>query len=212
MRAVHLAIGRGEERNFRAQLLEIEQVRFETVVEIGGVVGDLVHEIDQLRFERRALVEQILGELRKFRRGVIARMFDDAFAHFEGEIQAGKIEIALLELLDDAQRVQIVIEALAVLAHALVELLFAGVAEGRMADVVDQRQRLGKIRIQTQRAGNGASDLRDFQSVRQAIAKMIGKAGGENLRLRFQPAESARMDDAVAVARVVVAVGMRGSG
>ncbi len=43
--------------------------------------------------------QQIFGELGKFRRGIIARMFDDAFADFEGEIQAVEIEIALLELL-----------------------------------------------------------------------------------------------------------------
>ena len=39
---------------------------------------------------------------------------------------------------------------------------------------------------------------------------MIGEARGENLRLCFQPAESAGMDDAVAVARIVIAIGMRG--
>ena len=60
----------------------------EAVVEVGGVVGDFVHEINQLRFERRALVQQIFGEMWKFRRGIIARMFDDAFANLEGEIQA----------------------------------------------------------------------------------------------------------------------------
>ena len=55
---------------------------------------------------------------------------------------------------------------------------------------------------------HGPRDLRDFQRMRQPVAKMIGEAHGEDLRLRFQPAESARMDHAVAVARVVVAVGM----
>ena len=75
-------------------------------------------------------------------------MLDDSFAHFEGQVQAGKIEIALLELLDDPQRVQIVIEALAILAHARIELPFPGVAERRMADVVNERQRLGKIGVE----------------------------------------------------------------
>ena len=81
--AVHVLIGCVEEGNFGAQKIEIDQVGFETVVEVRGVVGDFVHEIDQLRFQRRALVEQIFGELRKFSGGVIARMFDDAFANFE---------------------------------------------------------------------------------------------------------------------------------
>ena len=44
-----------------ANLVKCEQVGFVAIVEIGGVVGDFVGEIDQLRFERRTLVEQVLG-------------------------------------------------------------------------------------------------------------------------------------------------------
>ena len=69
MAAVHFRISRIENRHFGAQLLEIEQARLEAVVEVGRVVGDLVHQVDQLRFERRAFVEQIFGQLRKFGRG-----------------------------------------------------------------------------------------------------------------------------------------------
>lgn len=38
---------------------------------------------------------------------------------------------------------------------------------------------------------------------------MIGKAGGEDLRFIFKAAESAGVDDAVAIALEFVAVGMR---
>ncbi len=181
---------------------------FVAVVEVGGVVGDFIDQVDELGFERRALVEQIFGELGMIRGGVVARMFDDSFADFEGEIQAGKIQVALLEMFDDVQRVQIVIEALAVFAHAQVELLFSGVAEGRMADVVNEREGFGEVGVQAEGAGDGAGDLRDFEGVSEAVAKMVGEAGGEDLRLRFEPAEGARMDDAVAVARVVIAIRM----
>jgi hypothetical protein len=34
---------------------------------------------------------------------------DDAFANFEGKIQAGEFEIAMFELLDDAKGVKVVI-------------------------------------------------------------------------------------------------------
>ena len=44
----------------------------------------------------------------------------------------------------------------------------------------------------------------------QPIAKMIGEAGAENLRFCFEPPERARVDDAVAVARIFAAVGVRG--
>ena len=48
MRAVHFAIGRFEDRHFLAQLLEIEQARFETVVEIGCGKGDFLARMAEL--------------------------------------------------------------------------------------------------------------------------------------------------------------------
>ena len=111
-------------------------------------------------------------------------------------------------MFDDAQRVEIVVEAVAVLAHGGVERFFAGVAERRMADVVDQRQRFGEIDVEAERSGNGAGDLRDFEGVGEAVAEMIGIARGEDLRFGFEAAESARMDDAVAVTREIVPIGM----
>ena len=59
--------------------------------------------------------------------------------HRAGEIQAAEGGVALLEILDDAQRVQVVIEKGAAGAHGGVERFLAGVAEGRMAEVMDER-------------------------------------------------------------------------
>jgi len=84
-----------------------------------------------------------------------------------------------------------VIEALAEFAEAQVELLFSGVAEGRMADVVDERERFGEIGVEAESGGDGAGDLRDFEGVSEAVAKMVGEAGGEDLRFRFEAAEGA---------------------
>ena len=53
-----------EDRNAVADLIEREQVSFESVIEVGGVVGDFVGQVDELGFQRRALVEQIFGEIR----------------------------------------------------------------------------------------------------------------------------------------------------
>ena len=93
-------------------------------------------------------------------------MFDDAFADFEGEIESLEIEIALFEFFDNAKRVQVVIEVAAVQAHQFVQLALPGMAERRMANVVDQRQRFGKLRIQAQSISNRPRNLRDFQRVR----------------------------------------------
>ena len=86
----------------------------------------------------------------------------------------GKSKIALLELLDDPQRVQIVIKVVAVLAHAQIQLLFSRMPKRRMPDVMNQRKRLGKVGVKPQRVGNGARDLRHFECVRQPVAKMVG--------------------------------------
>ena len=45
--------------------------------------------------------------------------------------------------------------------------------------------------------------------MRQTIAEVIGKTAGENLRLIFQTAKGARVDDTIAVTLEVIAIGMR---
>ncbi len=60
------------------------------------------------------------------------------------------------------------------------------------------------------RGGHGAGDLSDFDGMGQAVAEMVAKAGREDLGFGFQAAESAGMDDAVAVALEGVAVRMGG--
>src|SRR3984893_10539401 len=208
MSRVHLSVRSREDRHFLAQPVEIEELRFARVIEVGGVVGDFVHAVDQLRLEWRTQVEEILRELGKFFGGVFARMLDDAFADLEGQIEPGKLQVALFELFDDAQRVKIVIENSAVWPYQLVQFAFPGMAKGRMADTVNQGQGLNKLSVQPQRGRDGARYLRDFQSVRQTIPEMIGETCREHLGLGFQPAERARMDDAVTVARVIAAIRM----
>ncbi len=106
---------------------------------------------------------------------------------------------------------KVVVEAEAVAAERAVERLFAGMAKGRMPDVVRQRQRLGQLRIQSQRLGHGARNLRHFKGVREAAAKVVGKSlggqAGKNLRLAGQAAKGARMQNPRGVARKRSAVG-----
>ena len=135
-------------------------------------------------------------------------MLDDALAHFERQIQPGKTRVALLEILDDAQRVQVVVEALAESPHFAVERLFARVREWRMPDIVRQRQRFREVFVELQDVGHGARHLRHFNGVRQPVAEVVGKARRENLRLGFQTPESARMNYAVAIALKTISVRM----
>ncbi len=117
------------------------------------------------------------------RRIVIARMLDDAFAHAQREIQSGESNVALLEDGDDAQRVQIMVEAQAMSAHRFVQRVLPGVTERRMADVVHQCERFRQVSIQPERSGNRPGKLRHLDGVRKTAAVVIRVAVGENLRL-----------------------------
>ena len=121
-------------------------------------------------------MEQVFSQFGVFGFAVIVRVLDDALANLERQIQAREIGIPQLQIFHGAQRLQVVIEELAVAAHQEVQRALAGVSKRRMADVVDQSQRLDQIDIQVERRGNGARDLRHFHGVRQASTEMVGVA------------------------------------
>jgi hypothetical protein len=112
-------------------------------------------------------------------------------------------------MLDDAQGVQVVIKTGSALTHERVKAAFARMAKWRMANIVNQRERLSEIRIQTKRLRHGTRYLGDLEGVRQAIAKVIRISGGEDLRFRFEAAKGARMNDAIAVAGIFPAIWVR---
>jgi hypothetical protein len=89
-------------------------------------------------------------------------MFHYAFADLEGEVQSGEGEVALLKLLDNMQRVKIVIEASAVRTHERVKPMFAGVAEWRMANIVNHREPFNDIGLQMKRHRHRARDFQHF--------------------------------------------------
>ena len=111
-----LAVAAAEDVDVVADVADLEQAGLDSVVEVRREVGDLVGEIDDLGLERRALVEKIGSQFGMLRRGVVARVLDDALADAEGEIEAAMGGVALLEVLDDAEGVEVVVEAAAVAA------------------------------------------------------------------------------------------------
>src|SRR5271163_1357556 len=116
--------------------------------------------------------------------------------------------VPLLEVLDNAQGMKIVVKAEAVLAHGGVESAFPRVSKRRMPDVVDQREGLGQVLIQAKRTRNRAGDRRDLESVRQAATEMVGIAVGKNLRLASHASEGTGMGHASAIALEGTAIGM----
>ena len=64
-----------------------------------------------------------------------------------GQVQAAEGGVAVLEPVDDAQALAVVVEAAVAFSSASSTLL-AGVAEGRVAEVVREHDRLGEILVQ----------------------------------------------------------------
>jgi hypothetical protein len=79
-----------------------------------------------------------------------------------------------------------------------------------MAEVVHERERLREINVQIKRSRDGTRDLGHLNRVGEPVPEMIGIAAGENLGFVFESPEGAGVDDAVAVALIIVAIRMRG--
>src|SRR5213079_1637426 len=123
---------------------------------------------------------------------------EDAVAHLPGQVEAAALA---LEMLDRAQRVLVMAEAAgAALAEQLVEGLLARVAEGRVAEVVAEADRLDEVLVQSQRARHSAGDPGRLERVRQPGAEVVALGVDEHLRLVTQAAEGLRVDHPVAVA------------
>ena len=193
-----------EECHPLAHLRHLKPPGVQRIVQIRGQVGNLVHQIDQLRFQRRKFAQKIFGQFGMRVGRVIARVFHDAFAHGERQIQPAKGRIALFEPRHDAQRMQIVVKAQSMCAQALVQRALAGMAKGRMPDVVRQAQRFGQLRIQPQRTGRGARNLRHLQRVGEPAARVVSRQlprqAAEDLCLTRQAAKGSRMQNPCRVA------------
>ena len=147
------------------EIVEREQFGAQPVVDVVGVVGDVVgdrgrlrlgpgvapqHEIGSGRFERQRRRQSALSVAADRALAAIgerAVVLDQAFEGFPREIEPVELRVAPLDQGDDAQGLGVVVEA-AVVVEALVERALAGVAERRMAEVVRERQRLRQILVE----------------------------------------------------------------
>src|SRR5690606_34587010 len=109
--------------------------------------------------------------------GVAARtVFEDALARFKGQVQAIERGVSLLEFIYHAQALQVVLETPAIGSAAIraqrlqgrVQRVLARVSERCVPEVVRQRHRLDQVFVETQRSGNAAAELGDFQRVGEA--------------------------------------------
>ena len=107
--------------------------------------------------------------------------------------------VTLLKMLDDSQRVDVMVEAPPMTLEAAVQCALAGMPKWRVADVVNQRKCLRQVFVQAKRGGGPTCDLRDLNRVSKATAKVIGGTTGKDLGLAREPPEGAGLHDALPV-------------
>ncbi len=158
-----------------------DHARPNRVVEVVVQVGDPVGEPHAHRLERRRC---------RLRPGVV----HDPVADLPGEVQPAA---AVLEHLDDAEGLLGVLEPA---AERLRQDTLADVAERRVAEVVAERDRLGQVLVQPERASERPGDLSDLERVRETHPVVVADRREEDLRLVLEPSERLAVNDAVTVA------------
>jgi hypothetical protein len=197
-----------------AQVFEVEQTGAQPVVDVMGVIGDIVGERralrlgrgEQLKLKRKNCVEFIDFEwnisiivMSRMRSAQRAIMFDQPFQRLVAQVEPVPAGVAPLQLCDDAQGVGVVVEA-AEGRHTGVQDFLASMTETGMAEVMGERRRLGEVFVQRQPARKGPRNLSHFDRMGQAGAEMIAFQRDEHLGLVGEAAEGGRMDQPVAVA------------
>ena len=193
-----LAVG-AEDLN-RIEGFERQEARAQAVIDIVIVVGNFVGHVGQLGFEAGA---QVVKET--FAQGAeglgmgAGAVFEDAFPRFVHEVEPVEGGVAFFEEVDDAQGLEVVLEA-AVFFHAGVEGILPRVAKGGVAQIVREGNGFGKVFVQTQGPGKGAGDLGNFNAVGEAGAEEVAFVIHKDLGFVFEPAKGRGVDDTVPVA------------
>ena len=120
-------------------------------------------------------------------------MGNDAVAHLPGQVQTLAV---LFQILHHPQTLPVMGKTS---GAQPVEGSFPRMTEGRMPQVMSQRDGLGQVLVQAQGPGHRAGDLADFQGMGQAGTVMIAFRGKKDLCLLLEPPERLAVQDPVTV-------------
>src|SRR5262249_37198904 len=151
----HVGERPARDRHF-GELGETEQSGAVAVIDVVIVVGNVVGQRRELRLHRRVSIEGevLLGAIAEdwwgHRPGRVAGkravMLDETLERFPSEVESVETRIFPLEFGHYAQRLGVVVET-ALAMHGAMQCPLAGMAERRMAKVVRECKRLGKILV-----------------------------------------------------------------
>eukprot|EP00456_Euglypha_rotunda_P041439 TRINITY_DN3215_c0_g2_i9.p1 TRINITY_DN3215_c0_g2~~TRINITY_DN3215_c0_g2_i9.p1 ORF type:complete len:276 (-),score=44.21 TRINITY_DN3215_c0_g2_i9:11-838(-) len=215
--SVHVGCDQG---NF-TKLLESDQARTHAVVDIVRVVGNLVGKVAQLRLQTglRAIEETTpdTAGLMKLERLRVASgaVLEDAFPRLETEIQSFEAGIALLEPVHDSQRLEVVLESRSLridASQAPVQLILTCMPERGVPQVMRQGNGFREVFVELQGTRNRTRELRHLERVREPRPEQVALVVQEDLGLVDEATERCGMDDAIAVALVIVPGRLRRAG
>ena len=156
------------------QLIQGNQAGANTIVNVVGVVGNFVCHIAQLRLQAglRPIQEALpnsaatigIRQLTSFQRDrIFARtVFEYPFPRLKTQVQAVKIRVTLLQMIDHPQALQVVLKATE-LDHAFMQRVLSCMAKRGVTQVVRQGNGFDQVLVEPKRPGNGATQLRHFQ-------------------------------------------------
>ncbi len=194
------------------QLLQRQQTRANPIVDVVGVVGNFVGQVAQLRFQAGLLPQQKPlrhpAGLLRFKAPRIGQraMLEDAFSGFKAQVQPVVIGVALFQFIDHPQALKVVLKAL-VVAHAVVQGVLPGVTKRGVPQIVGQGNGFHQVFVPDQGARHRAGQLRHFQGMGEAGSKQVALVVQKHLGFVDQAAKRRGVNDAVAVALMVVAGG-----
>jgi len=184
----------------RGQFFQTNESRADTVVDVVIVIGDLVREVGNLRFQGRLAADQEpLAERPQCLGRWSGTVLEDALTRLEAEIEAVKGCVTVLEHVYDTKALEVVFKPTMPL-HAGVESVLPGVAKGGVTEVVSKADRLDQVFAEAKSAGNRAADLGDLQAVRQARTKKVAFVIYEDLGLVLKSPKRSGMNNSIAVA------------
>jgi len=133
----------------------------------------------------------------------------DPLAHLVGQVEPAHPRRAPFQLIEHTQPVAVVLEAVgvAVPPHQRPQSLLAGVAEGRVPDVMGEGDGLDQVLVRPQGSGEGLGDLGNGDGVGQPGAVEVAGVVQEDLGAVLEPPEGLAMDDTADVTLEGRAVG-----
>jgi hypothetical protein len=137
----------GEERH-RGELVQRDQTRPQPVIDVVVVVGDFIRDVRELCLEPRlGSIDEALADVAEVARMLQRAMLENSLASLESEVEPAEACVPILEVIDDSERLQVVLEA-AEIAHAFVERILAGMAKRGVTEIVSKADRFDEILVQ----------------------------------------------------------------